>query len=137
MRDDARAGQPEIERAGLIERITAALESGDLTAIGDLLDPEVHWGAPDDAAPGCVNRRQVLAWYRRAREAGAGARVTEVVARPDHILVGIAVRGTPAAAENGGEVARWQVLSVAGGLVTDIRGFDDREQAAARAGISS
>jgi len=32
-------------------------------------------------------------------------------------------------------VERWQVLTLRGGRVADIRGFDDRAVAAARAGV--
>ena len=41
---------------------------------------------------------------------------------------------TPAPAARGA-VGRWQVLAVRGGRITDIRGFDDRKAAAARAGV--
>jgi ketosteroid isomerase-like protein len=134
--DDVRTVNRPGEPPALAQRVRAALESGDLTAIGELLDPDVHWGAPDDDEYGCVNRRQVLQWYRRARDAGVRATVSEIVTRPGAILVGLIVSGNEAAERQGGAVPRWQVLSVAGGLITDIRGFDDREHAAARVGIS-
>jgi hypothetical protein len=56
--------------------------------------------------------------------AGAGA-----------LLVGLEVTGIPAAGEAGGAVERWQVLTLRGDRVVDIRGFDDRPVAAARAGV--
>ena len=121
---------------GIEGRIKVALESADLGAIKDLLDPDVRWGAPDDQAPSCLNRRQVLAWYRRGRQAGVRARVTELVAHGDKILVCLNVVGRPAVEGQGGEEQRWQVLTVAGDRIVDIRGFDDREEAAARAGVS-
>jgi hypothetical protein len=120
--------------AEMLEQIKAALESGDLSTIGDLLDPEVRWGAPGDRAPSCQNRRQVLAWYRRGRQAGARARVTEIAAHGHKILVGLQVLGTPEAERRGGEVERWQVLTVAGAHIVDIRGFDDRREADAAVG---
>jgi ketosteroid isomerase-like protein len=126
----------EQSMAGGIEgRIKLALESADLDAINDLLDPDVRWGAPDDEAPSCQNRRQVLAWYRRGRAAGVRARVTEVTAHGDKILVGLEVTGRPATDATGGEADRWQVLTVAEERIVDIRGFDDRQEAAARAGL--
>ncbi len=82
--------------AALTERVRFALESGDLDAIRELLDP-----------------------------AGAGT-----------LLVGLEVIGTPAAREAAGAVERWQVLTVRGGRIADIRGFDDRKAAAARAGVA-
>jgi ketosteroid isomerase-like protein len=127
----------EQSMAGEIEgRIKVALESADLTAIKDLLDPDVRWGAPDDEAPGCQNRRQVLAWYQRGRQAGVRAQVTELVTHGNKILVGLKVTGRPAADVPDGEAERWQVLTVAGERIVDIRGFDDREEAAARVGAS-
>jgi ketosteroid isomerase-like protein len=147
--------------AALVERVREAMEAGDLAAMEALLDPDVHWGAPDDGsreegAPEdgsredesrdhesredrsaeCVNRKQVMTWYRRAAAAGVRARVTEVVAGPDAILVGLIVSGTGESEASGGEVERWQVLTVGGGRVTDIRGFDVRATAAARAGVA-
>ena len=55
--------------ASMGDRIRAALDSADLTAIAALLDADVTWGAPDDT-PSCRNRREVLAWYRRGYAAG-------------------------------------------------------------------
>ena len=133
MPGDASAAGGPVPLAGLLR---SALESGDLDAIRDLLDPGARWGAPE--GPGdadCRNREQVIAWWGRARAAGARAVVTEVTAGPGTLLVGLEVTGTPAAREAGGSVARWQVLTVRGGRIADIRGFDDRTAAAARAGV--
>jgi hypothetical protein len=35
----------------------------------------------------------------------------------------------------GGAVERWQVLTLRGDRIADIRGFDDRAAAASRAGV--
>jgi ketosteroid isomerase-like protein len=115
--------------------MTVALDSADVAGFEGLLDPNVRWGAPDDDTPSCQNRNQVLAWYRRGREAGVRATVTEVVLADDALLVGLRVVGNEDAAGQGGEALRWQVLSVAGGRVVDIRGFDDRVAALQRAGL--
>ena len=53
----------------------------------------------------------------------------------NRILVGLRVTGSAAAADGGGDLQRWQVLTVAKDRVVDIRAFDDREPAAARTGI--
>ena len=120
------------------EQVKAALDSADLGAIGHLLHPDVRWGAPDDPEPSCQNRAQVLAWYRRGREHGVRARVTEVVAHGDKILVGLKVAGRAEVDEQAGdENDRWQVLTVGEGLIVDIRGFDDRSEAAVFAGMPS
>jgi len=127
--------EPSAEK--LVERVGAALDSGDLETIGELLHPNVRWGAPDDPEPSCQNRRQVLAWYQRGRDAGVRARVTEVVAHGDKILVGLSVVGTQSADEADREMTRWQVLTVVHGQIVDIRAFDDRNEAATRAGLLS
>ena len=133
MPDDASAVE---EPAALAGRVRSALESGDLNAIKDLLDPGARWGAPE--GPGdadCHNRDQVIAWWASARAASAQAVVTEVTAGPGTLLVGLDVTGTPAAHEAGGTIQRWQVLTVSGDRITDIRGFGDRTEAAGRAGV--
>lgn len=125
--------------ADVIERLAGqiklALEAADLDAYAELLDPRVRWGPPGDPAPPCQNRAQVLAWYRRGREAGTRARVTETLVSGHQILVGLTVTGHPAA-DTAGEADRWQVLTVRDGRVAVISGFDDRDEAAAWAGLA-
>jgi ketosteroid isomerase-like protein len=121
-------------------RIRAALDSADLAAFADLLDPDVRWGAPEDDAPACRDRSQVLAWYQRGRERGVRASVTEVTVAGDKLLVGLQVvapssAGAAPLGGGGGPAGRWQVLTLAGGRVVDIRGFDDRDEAARRVGL--
>ena len=133
MPDDASAAE---ESAVLAGRVRSALESGDLDAIRDLLDHSARWGAPEGPGAGdCRNRNQVIAWWASARAAGARAVITEVTVGPGTLLVGLDVSGTPAAREAGGTAQRWQVLTVKGDRILDIRGFGDRTEAAARAGV--
>jgi hypothetical protein len=77
----------------------------------------------------------VLAWYRNGRSAGTRARVTETVVDGETILVGLRVSGSETASTQREEADRWQVLTVRDGLIGDIRGFDDRDEAAAAAGL--
>jgi SnoaL-like domain len=133
MPDQASAAEGPGALAG---RVRSALETGDLDALRDLLDPGARWGAPEGPSEtDCRNRDQVIAWWARAHAAGARAVVTEVTAGQGTLLVGFEVTGTPAAREAGGATGRWQVLTVKGGRVADIRGFDNRTEAAARAGL--
>jgi ketosteroid isomerase-like protein len=125
-------GQQAERLAGLIGQ---ALAADDLDAYADLLHPDVRWGAPGDPDPPCQDRAQVLAWYRGGRDAGVRARVTETVAAGDRILVGLRVSGTETDPGVGGEVDRWQVLALRDGMVADIRGFDNRDDAATAAGL--
>lgn len=122
--------------ADLAGPVAAALGSADLDAFAKLLAPDVQWGPVGDFVSGCHNRREVLAWYRAARDRGMRARVTEVVAGADKLLVGLQVSGTEAADDAGGSAERWQVLIVRDGQVCDIRGYDDRAEAATRVGVS-
>lgn len=117
----------------LASQVRTALQSADLEAYRELLDPACAWGPPDDATSGCHSRDEVLAWYRGRHASGARADVVETVVGDDTILVGLEVHGTPAVAE-GDTVVRWQVLTVAEGRITDIRGFDDRDEALGRMG---
>jgi len=117
----------------IAERVSQALAAADLTAYAHLLHPDVRWGAPGDPSPPCQNRAQVLAWYQGGRDAGTRARVVETVAAGDKVLVGVEVIR---ADEGGaGQHTRWQVLTIRDGLIADIRGYDQRADAAASAGL--
>jgi hypothetical protein len=115
----------------LAAQIRAALQSADLDAYRDLLDPDVAWSPPDDLTSGCHNRKVVLAWYGRGRERGTRADVTDVVSHRDKILVGLKVY-VPDESDESSESDRWQPLTVVSGRVKDIQGFDVREEAVAR-----
>ncbi|MGB6771954.1 MAG: nuclear transport factor 2 family protein [Candidatus Dormiibacterota bacterium] len=117
-------------------RIRAALNSADLAGFGELLAPDVRWGAPESQDADCRSREEVVEWWSRRRQAGARARVTEVVPGAGALLVGLKVTGTPEAERDGGAAERWQVLRVEAGQVVDIRGFDNRHAAALRAGVA-
>lgn len=133
MPSDASATQ---RSAALGERVRFALESGDLDAIRELLDRGARWGAPEGPNDAdCHNRDQVIARWAKARAAGARAVVTEVTTGAGRLLVGLEVTGTPAAHKAGEAAERWQVLTVRGDRIADIRGFDERTSAAARAGV--
>ncbi|HTW21465.1 MAG TPA: nuclear transport factor 2 family protein [Mycobacteriales bacterium] len=113
--------------AGLADKLRTALSGADLEQYAELLDPNVTWGEPGDPSPPCQNRQQVLAWYSRGRAEGRRATVNEVTTYDRKILVAMTVTS----ADDGQGFDRWQVLTVTGGRVSDIRGYDD--EAAARA----
>ncbi len=121
----------------LASKVEVVLNSADLSAFSQLLDPNVTWGPPGDQVSGCHNRDEVIAWYKRARAEGMAGEVTEVVPGHDALLVGLRVTGTGEAEEAGGVAERWQVLRVRAGRVVDIRGYPDRSEAAAQAGLAS
>jgi ketosteroid isomerase-like protein len=123
--------------AALASKVEFVLNSADLSAFAELLDPNVTWGPPGDLASGCHNREEVIAWYNRARAGGMAGHVTEVILGDDALLVGLRVTGTQEAADAGGAAERWQVLRVQDGRVVDIRGYADRSEAALHAGVPS
>src|SRR5258708_37520735 len=97
----------------LAERIRGALESADISQFGELLDPNVRWGAPEDPAPSCQSRSDVLAWYGRGRAAGRRARVVDVQVRWDRILVNLIIIEPSTAGTPTVEHHRWQILTCA------------------------
>ena len=121
--------------AEIAPRLAAALGAGDLDALAELCAPDLCWGPPDDPASGCHRRDEALAWWRAARDRGRRAEVTEVSAGTDGILVGLHVVDVPAGRPAADGVDRFQVMAVRAGRITEVRGFDDRTEAAARAGI--
>jgi hypothetical protein len=116
----------------LAQRVRVALESADLSQFGELLDPHVRWGAPDDPAPSCQTRSDVLAWYGRGRASGRRARVVDVQVHRDKILVHLRLISPSSTSDATVESDRWQVLTCARGRVVDIRGFETSDEAFAR-----
>jgi len=112
--------------ASIAERVRAALDSADLEQMAALLSSDVHWGAPDDPAPPCRNRSQVLRWFEKGRAAGRRGTVTDVEVHGNALLVGLRL-------DTGEE--RWQVMRVGPDGVNDIRGFEDHRSAAAKLGL--
>jgi hypothetical protein len=111
---------PPFTAASIAARVRLGLDMADLDALGALLSPDVHWGAPGNANPPCRNREQVLSWYARGREQGRRATVTEVEVHGDALLVELRL-------DDGQE--RWQVMRVGPDGINDIRGFEDRTSA--------
>ena len=118
----------------LARQVRIALAAEDLSAFTGLLDPDVTWGAPGARNPACKNRNQVLAWYQRGREAGVRGSVFNVEVLGDRLLVSMSVQGTDDAQARGGAALRYQVLTVRGGRIVEIVGFDDKAEALTHAG---
>ena len=117
----------------LADQVRKALVAEDVSAFAGLLDPDVTWGAPGSRNPTCRNRDQVLTWYQRAQEAGVRGGVFDVDVIGDRLLVSLTVQGTEGARERGGTAIRYQVLTVRGGRIFDIVGFDDKAEALSHA----
>ncbi|HVA53263.1 MAG TPA: nuclear transport factor 2 family protein [Acidimicrobiales bacterium] len=115
----------------LARQVRVALETADLDAFSELLDENVRWGPPGDSSPPCQNREQVLAWYERGKASGTTATVSAITVVGDQLLVSLAVRGAEDSRQRVGQATRWQLLSVRDGLVSEIVGFDRRDEAEA------
>jgi hypothetical protein len=63
-----------------------------------------------------------------ARDNGVRADITEIVIEGDNIVVGLKVVN-PDTSSKVTDTQRWQVLSVDGGLVSEIRGYETRHEA--------
>jgi ketosteroid isomerase-like protein len=114
------------EMAVLVRR---AMVAENMPAFAELLDPDVTWGAPGARNPSCKSRNQVLDWYQRGRQAGVRGSVYDVEIVDDRLLVSMSVSATENARERGGAALRFQLLTVRGGKIVDIVGFDDRAEA--------
>jgi hypothetical protein len=113
----------------IVEPIRLALEAADVDRFGDLLSPTVTWGPPGSATPPCQNRQQVLRWYKAGRAAGIRAQVHELTVSGDRVLVGLVLP------LDGVDQERWQVLTIDAQGVCDIRGYEERAEAAEAAGL--
>lgn len=121
----------------IASRVRLAMESVDLQLMSELLAPNARWGAPEQDVPTCRNAQQILSWYELARDNGVRAEITEMAILGNHIVIGLKVINPKDTKSR--NVARWQVLTVDGDLVTEIRGYETRGEATAFAtsGVSN
>ena len=115
-----------ISAVSLAPRVKGLLEGDDFEALGRMLDPDVTWAAAEFPDDGCRNRKEVLAWWRTAYEAGVRAEVTRVEVHGDSLLVSLKVRGREQENED-----RFQILVVGRRGVTEIAGYETRTEAVA------
>ncbi len=100
----------------------------DLDLLGSLLHPRVRWAQ-------CLDRDEVLDWYRPALTVGTRATVDSVEVDRDAVILSVTVTGQsegtegtrPAAAER-----LYQAFIVDGTQIVAIRGHPDRARALAR-----
>lgn len=112
----------------LADEVRHAMETVDLVTMEQLLAPDARWGAPEQDVPTCRNARQILSWYEVARDNGVRADITNVTIEGDNIVIGLKIVN-PAGESASQDNERWQVLSVEGGLVQEIRGYESRREA--------
>ena len=112
--------------AGVAERLETAYRERDLELFASLLHPDVHWTGV------CTNRAQVLEWYRALIADDAVASVESVEVDRDAIVVGLMVGRRAEGARAAPGERRYQVFTVDGAQIIDIRGYPDRRSALAR-----
>jgi uncharacterized glyoxalase superfamily protein PhnB len=115
-------------------RWRSAFAAHDLAALEPLLDENVRWGGPEDTAQTCHTRAEVLARLADQASHGVTARVVEVTAGPDAFLVELDVTHPETPAHQRKRTV-FQVLTVAVGRVTTIRGYPSRAEAATATGL--
>jgi ketosteroid isomerase-like protein len=117
-------------------RLRAAMESQDLEAYGALLDENVRWGPPEETPETCHSRAQVLQRLSSQRASGMQTQLLEVVPGDGTLLVGVNVKW-PVPGGFAREQTRYQVLKVQSSKIVEIRGYADRAEAAAEAGLAA
>ena len=110
----------------LADSLKAAYDERDARRLAPLLAADVRWGGEEETPDTCHSAREALAWYERLRVEGVGAEVQEVVLRERAVVLGLLVTRPDSEATR-----MWQTFAVEGGLVVEIRGYPDRDEALA------
>lgn len=118
------------------EKLRQAFEQGDERLLASVLDPTVRWGGEEEEPDTCHSRGEVLAWYGKLKAAGVSATVEEVIDCGDVVVLGLAISRPEGRTGSEVPLVVFQVFRLAAGLVVDIRGFPEREEALASAGGS-
>jgi hypothetical protein len=114
----------------LADALEAAFDQRDAALLAPLLAADVRWGGEEETPETCHSDREVLAWYERLRAEGVAAQVEEVVVRERAVVLGLLV-SRPGEADQSDPQQLWQTFAVADGLVVEIRGYPERDEALA------
>ena len=114
----------------LADTLEAAFDQRDAALLAPLLAADVRWGDEEETPETCHSDREVLAWYERLRAEGVGVQVEEVVVRKRAVMLGLLVSWPGEGPESDAQQL-WQTFAVADGLVVEIRGYPEREEALA------
>jgi ankyrin repeat protein len=112
--------------ADIARHLETACRDLDLELFASLLHPQVHWAT-------CGTRDEVLDWYRRLVAAGTTATVHSVEVDGDSVVLGITAAWGAEGTRPGPPERVYQVFTVAGAEIVQIRGYPDRSSALARA----
>jgi ankyrin repeat protein len=127
-RDDQAAMPSSIGTGPLAEvarHLEAAYRDSDIELLGSLLHPDVHWS-------GCSNKAQVLDWYRGFQADGTIAAIHSVEVDRDAVVLGLSVSRRAHGARPVPPQQLYQVFTIDGAEIVDIRFYPDRASAVAR-----
>ncbi|HEY2640365.1 MAG TPA: ankyrin repeat domain-containing protein [Streptosporangiaceae bacterium] len=112
--------------ADVARHLEAAYRDRDLGLLGSLLHPQVQWTGL------CSNRAQVLDWYRGLLADSTVATVHSVEVDGNAVVLGLAVAREAEGARPAPPQQLYQVFTVDGAQIVDIRGYPDRNGALTR-----
>jgi hypothetical protein len=114
--------------AEIARHLETACRDLDLELLGSLLHPEVRWTGL------CQDRAQVLDWYRDLIAQGTVATVRSVQVDRDAVILRLAVSRRAEGARPAPPQQLYQVFTVDGARIVEIRGYGDRDSALTRGG---
>jgi hypothetical protein len=127
---DDQATEPGSAGTGVMADIAAHLEAAyrdrDLDLLGSLLHPDVHWTGD------CQSKAHVLEWYRGLLADQTVATVRNVEVDRDAVVLGLSVGGQAQGARPARPQELYQVFTVGGAQIIDIRVYPDRGSALSR-----
>jgi ankyrin repeat protein len=112
--------------AELARHLDAACRDTDLDLLASLLHPEVHWTGV------CRNSAQVIDWYRLALADGTTFTVDSLEIDRDAVVLGLTLMRPAEGARPAPPHRLYQVFTVEGAQIVDIRGYPDRHSALTR-----
>ena len=116
--------------AEIARHLEAACRDLDLDLLGSLLHPQVQWTGV------CRNSAQVLDWYRGVLADGTVPTVQSVEVDRDAVVLGLALARQAEAARPAPPQQLYQVFTVDGAQIVDIRGYPDRHSALTRTSVA-
>jgi ankyrin repeat protein len=127
---DHPADTPRPVRVGAMADVARHLENAyrnrDLGLLGSLLHPQVQWTGL------CTNSEQVIDWYRGLIADGTVADIHSVEVDRDAVLLGLVVARKAEGARPAPAQHLYQVFTVDGTQIIDIRAYPDRHSALTR-----
>lgn len=110
----------------IARHLEAACRERDLDLLASLLHPQVHWTGI------CRTSAQVLDWYRTALADGTAPTIESVEVDRDAVVLGLTLTGPAEGARPAAPHQLYQVFTIDGAQIVDIRGYPDRHSALTR-----